>query len=166
MWNKVAVNQVGNLALAENTSPSDIYETFFEPDVMLPSQFHDSDEEGLLGGERKLMAAILSDGIESYLNDKSEAVQEIVRSKVSINGALSNGVIALKGMRSEAIDWVETIDESYVFSFDNVCRCLGIEPQYLRLGLARYVAGVYTKSTTPGASSVVAWKKIRRPRKR
>lgn len=161
MWNKVAVNQVGNLALAESNTPSDIYETYFEPDVMLPSQFHDSDEDGLLGGERKLMAAILSDGIEAYLSDKSDAVRDIARSRTS-----SGGVIALKAIRSEAIDWVETVDDSYVFSFDNVCRSLGIEPQYLRLGLTRYVAGIYAKASNPDSQAVVVWKKIRRPRKR
>lgn len=159
MWNKVGVNQVGNLALQDTTTSSDIYETYFEPDVMLPSQFHDTDDTGLLGGERRLMAAILSDGIEAYLNDKSRAVRELSQTKAATN------VIALKSVRSESIDWVETVDESYVFSFDNVCRALGIEPQYLRLGLARYVAALHTKSVNP-SGSVVVWKKIRRPRKR
>ena len=140
MWNKVAVNQVGNLALAEAATTADVYETYFEPDVMLPSQFHDADQDGLIGGERRLMAAILSDGIEAYLNDKSDAVRELSRSRTGAT------VIALKNIRTEAIDWVETLDDSYVFSFDNVCRSLGIEPQYLRLGLARYVAAL--KSTS------------------
>lgn len=159
MWNKVAVNQVGNLALQDTTTSFDIYETFFEPDVMLPSQFHDTDQDGLLGGERRLMAAILSDGIEAYLNDKSNGVRGLGRTKAAGN------VVALKALHSEAIDWVETLDDSYVFSFDNVCRSLGIEPQYLRLGLTRYVAALHAKTTGP-SGSVVVWKKIRRPRKR
>ncbi len=39
----------------------------FEPDVLLPSQFNSCVENGIEGGERKLMAAILSDGIEAYI---------------------------------------------------------------------------------------------------
>ena len=106
MWNNVAVNQAGNLALQEQATSSDIYETFFEPDVMLPSQFHDADQDGLLGGERRLMAAILSDGIEAYLNDKSQAVRELSSPKAASN------VIALKSFRSEAIDWVDTVSRN------------------------------------------------------
>ncbi len=118
----------------------------FEPDVVLPSQFLIPDETGIEGGERKLMAAILSDGIEAYI------AQNI------------SGIANSRRIRVDASEWVETKDYSYVFSFDNVCECLGIDPEYLRMGLMRYVRAVSEKSTNDTGSQS-AWKKIRRPRK-
>ncbi len=110
----------------------------FEPDVILPDHFLASTDGGTKGGERRLMAALLSDGIEAYINQNTGTTVESRRQKGKFNAA----------------EWVEISDDSYVFSFDNVCRSLGINPHYLRLGLTRYL-----KSTSE-------WKKIRRPRKR
>jgi len=122
--------------------------SYFEPDILLPSQFMTKDEEGLNGGERRLMAAILSDGVESYLEQAS---------------------FYIKGLstRVDAIEWVETQDLSYVFSFDNVCTALGIDPSYLRLGLARYVQAIRNIKAKEGGDvkDSPKWKKIRRPRK-
>ena len=120
----------------------DAFSTLFEPDVVLPSQFMLPDEQGVAGGERKLMAAILSDGIEAYIAQCTSTVSLKRRSK------------------ADAAEWVDTVDYSYVFSFDNVCECLGIDPNYLRMGLLRYIETV--KGNFGGHR---AWKKIRRPRK-
>ncbi|MCB0358213.1 MAG: hypothetical protein KDD44_01205 [Bdellovibrionales bacterium] len=120
--------------------------TLFEPDVVLPSQFNQGRDEGINGGERKLMAALLSDGIEAYIS------------------------LATTDMRRpspkwiEVRDWVEDSDNSYIFSFDVVCECLGIDPSYLRLGLRRYVEHVKVERAAGRAPRLV-WKKIRRPRK-
>jgi len=123
----------------------DSYSNIFEPEVVLPSQFFGEVEAGLGGGERKLMAALLSDGVEAYL---SQAV------------AIAEG----RREKSDAREWVETIDKSYVFSFDNVCECLGINPDYLRLGLSRYVQSI-SEQRLAGDAKKVVWKRIRRPRK-
>lgn len=140
-------------------SSGDVFsDNFFEPDIMLPEQFNGSDEFGLNGGERKLMAAILSDGIEAFM----EQAQGIIK-----------GISA----KHDAIDWVECDDCSYVFSFDNVCSSLGINANYLRFGLARYIQSIkkarkniLQSATTAnsGSTSVepVTWTKIRRPRTR
>jgi len=122
------------------------YGGLFEPDVVLPSQYFSGDDDGLRGGERKLMAALLSDGIEAY-----------VAQCTSTSSNLTSGKI-------DAREWVETCDENYVFSFDNVCECLGIDPAYLRLGLTRYVTTVQ-RQRIGGATPKRVWKKIRRPRK-
>ena len=120
----------------------------FEPDVLLPSQFFSRGRLGVSGGERKLMAAILSDGIESYIQQ-----------------ATAPGHIKRKSQGESAIDWVNTRDPGgYVFSFDSVCECLGIDPEYLRLGLARYVDAIYAERQS-GKPMRSVWKKIRRPRK-
>ncbi len=119
--------------------------SFLEPDIMLPSQLLSPDEEGLDAGERKLMAAILSDGIEAYIHQSLNS--ETHKSRV----------------RQEIIDWIETEDTEYIFSFDNVCESLGINPEYLRLGLYRYIAAA--KKNKEENTSTESWKKIRRPRK-
>ncbi len=133
---------------ALSTSAVDSYTSFFEPDVVLPSQYFGLDERGLSGGERKLMAALLSDGIEAYIAQKTSPV-------------------ALKKRRNkiDASEWVDTVDTSYVFSFDNVCECLGINPEYLRVGLNRYISAAIEKRNNGGSQKAV-WKKIRRPRKK
>ena len=124
----------------------DVLASLLEPDVVLPSQFIEARDKGLLGGERRLMAAILSDGIEAYI------------SQITCN-------VEGRRKKTDALEWVETRDHSYVFSFDMVCESLGINAEYLRLGLARYVE-VITELRRSGSSSAVVWKKIRRPRKR
>lgn len=73
------------LSRTANHSIGDI----FEPDVMLPSQLLSPDEDGLIGGERKLMAAILSDGIEAYIHAK--LAKDSKHNKIKL----------------EIIDWVE-----------------------------------------------------------
>ncbi|HMO17801.1 MAG TPA: hypothetical protein PKA63_07295 [Oligoflexia bacterium] len=136
--------------------------SFFEPDVLLPSQFMSKEEEGIGGGERRLMAAILSDGVEAYLEQAECYVKGI-------------------STRVDAIEWIEAKDMSYVFSFENVCSGLGINPEYLRLGLARYVHAIRdakkaeAKRVARGSHGLVGsndniplapkWKKIRRPRR-
>lgn len=124
-------------------SAAESLSSLFEPEVVLPSQFNTNELGGLSGGERKLMAAILSDGIEAFI---SEAMAP-TRSSRSKN--------------PDPAEWVNTKDESYIFSFDNVCNCLGIDSDYLRLGLARYVDVIRRNQI----GSLSAWKKIRRPRK-
>lgn len=122
----------------------DSYSGVFEPDVVLPSQFFGSASDGIIGGERRLMAALLSDGIESYISQSIAMLNHC-------------------GKKTDAVEWVETQDHSYVFSFDMVCESLGLDAEYLRLGLARYVATVHAKQQVGEIETV--WKKIRRPRK-
>ncbi len=124
---------------------SDTLSGLMEPDLVLPSQFFEKRGCELLGGERRLMAALLSDGIESFIT------QSI---------AVSSG----KSKKTDALEWVETKDYSYVFSFDLVCESLGLDPDYLRLGLSRYIASV-NEQRKAGNTPKTIWKKIRRPRK-
>ena len=120
---------------------TDSQASLFEPDVVLPSQYFGTRKIGLKGGERRLMAALLSDGIEAYIL--------LCTARKSTE-------------RTDDQEWVETPNPDYVFSFDNVCECLGIDAEYLRLGLKKYVAAAMLQ----GDASAKVWKKIRRPRKR
>ena len=135
---------------------ADSYSSLFEPDVVLPSQFLASDEQGLSGGERKLMAALLSDGIEAYISQCTSAKYQVAANGVAL--------VAKRRGKIDAREWVDTKDHAYVFSFDNVCECLGIDPEYLRLGLGRYVEAINTQRKS-GDGPKTVWKKIRRPRK-
>lgn len=129
------------------SSNSSEYRTgLFQPDVVLPEQYSGIRSQGIGGGEQRLMAAILSDGIEAYITHRSSGKQRVQEHK------------------NDAQHWVETKDYSYVFSFDNVCSCLGIDADYLRLGLIRYVDAVKYQRKN-GRAKGPTWKKIRRPRK-
>jgi hypothetical protein len=69
------------------------------------------------GPERALMAALLFDGIQSYMNyicAESDATRARYR---------------------EAYNWVHNNEGDYVFSFVNVCEGVGVDPEYLRFGL-------------------------------
>lgn len=123
---------------------NDPFVSLFMPDVVLPSQFQDIGRRGLRGGERKLMAAMLSDGIDAYLeyctSDKTDELS------------------------ADVCEWVHKRDSTYIFSFDVVCESLGIDPEYCRLGLARYLAAYNNKRA--GIVCENAWKRIRRPRRK
>lgn len=118
----------------------------FEPDVVVPGQFYSADLGGLKDGERRLMAALLSDGVQSFISQIS-----------------SNSGDEGEENYSDAQKWVTTVDKDYIFSFDCVCDCLGIDPDYLRAGLNRYVEKV--KLQQREGKGIKAWRKIRRPRK-
>ncbi len=79
------------------------------------------DSEGgyATGAERALLSALLFDGLQSYVR------------------YLSAETLSERSDYSEAYRWVHKADEEdYVFSFESVCDALGINPEYLRLGLA------------------------------
>lgn len=125
----------------------------FEPDVVLPSEFYRSRHVEIRGGERRLMSALLSDGIEAYIAQCSRSVYDP-----------HGGSQSTRGGNDDAHEWVHTRDYTYVFSFDNVCESLGIDAEYLRLGLRRYVDSIRQRRAR-GESVKSSWKKIRRPRK-
>lgn len=129
--------------------------SLYEAESILPSQFFDTSNCILQEGERKLMAAVLSDGVEAYINYKlSEitAVQQIRARSVSRKRTFQGRFLS-----SDIQHWVESKDSSYVFSFDLVCEALGINPDYLRFGLNRYLDSIIKKQKSD-------WKKLRRPR--
>ena len=71
------------------------------------------------GAERALMSALLFDGVQSYLNSILSSAKE---------------------KNVEAVSWINSRDDSYVFSFQSVCEGLGIDPDALRLGIANFVS--------------------------
>jgi hypothetical protein len=91
----------------------------FVPDTMAPEQYFDRLRGGLdaQSGERRLMIAILEDGVLTYLKfaaDPRKAQQDLFH---------------------EAEEWIESDDRGWIYAFASICDHLGFEPAQLRRGL-------------------------------
>jgi hypothetical protein len=92
--------------------------TLFQPDSLLPAQFFASlKQRSKACGERRLMAAILEDAIDCF--------QKYLWAKDNRS----------RNLRQEAENWFLSEDDSWPFSFVNVCHALELEPDFLRRGL-------------------------------
>jgi len=95
--------------------------SLFQPDTLLSEQFFDNfRRRTFLEPEKRLMLAILQDGVNSY------------RDALHATGAKK------KRDFDEAAAWIVERDRDWVFSFENVCEALGLSPEYLRQGLLRW----------------------------
>ena len=95
--------------------------TLFEPDVLLPAQFFAAFRRaGGLERERLLMLAVLEDAIDCY--------QKFAHAR-DPRGTQ---------MFDEAREWVSSNDRSWLFSFENICDTLEINPDYVRRGLREW----------------------------
>jgi hypothetical protein len=102
-------------------SVADAGATLFQPDSLLPAQFFTAlKQRSQACGERRLMAAILEDAIDCF--------QKYLWAKDNRSRTL----------RQEAENWFLADDESWPFSFANVCQALDLEPDFLRRGLIQW----------------------------
>ncbi|MGH7812513.1 MAG: hypothetical protein ACREQI_00720 [Candidatus Binataceae bacterium] len=93
----------------------------FEPDTLLPIQYFEAmRKKHLLEGEKRLILSVLEDAVECFMKGLE---------------ATTN-----KGLRlfRDAEEWINLEDKRWVFSFDNVCEMLDINPEYMRMGLRRW----------------------------
>ena len=88
-----------------------------EPWVVLPSQGLDSLRSVSASGERRLMAAILTDAIQVYLKGRRQSL-----------------------LFRDAERWIESGDRRWLLSFENICDVLHIDADRLRRTLRRYAA--------------------------
>ena len=95
--------------------------TMFQPDILAPYEYLKTfmRRAPLESGER-LMLAILQDAIACF--------QKYV---FSVDG---RG----KALFRDAEEWILETDCDWVFSFENVCDCLGFDPGCVRDGLMRW----------------------------
>jgi len=92
--------------------------SLFQPDSLLPAQFFAAlKQRSQACGERRLMAAILEDAIDCF--------QKYLWAKDNRS----------RNLRLEAENWFLSDDDSWPFSFINVCHALDLEPGFLRRGL-------------------------------
>ena len=103
------------------SSVADAGATLFQPDSLLPAQFFTAlKQRSQVCGERRLMAAILEDAIDCF--------QKYLWAKDNRS----------RNLRQEAESWFFSDDDSWPFSFINVCEALDLEPDFLRRGLTTW----------------------------
>jgi hypothetical protein len=93
----------------------------FEPDTLLPIQYFEAmRRKHLLEGEKRLILSVLEDAVECFMK--------------CIDASTNKG----QRLFREADEWIGHEDKRWVFSFDNVCEMLDINPEYMRMGLKRW----------------------------
>jgi len=98
-------------------------DSLLQPDTLLPAQYLETfRRENHLDSEKMLMLAVLEDGVicfQKYISTQDEKGKRLL---------------------SEAEEWLlmEQNGEDWLFSFDNVCETLGLNPGYIREGLLRW----------------------------
>ena len=118
MEEKVRTDQGGKMQ--EKETLDEKLPGLFEPDTLLPIQYFEAmRKKHLLEGEKRLILSVLEDAIECYMK--------------CIEAATSKG----QRLFRDADEWINHEDKRWVFSFDNVCDMLDINPEYMRLGLRK-----------------------------
>jgi hypothetical protein len=111
----------------------------FEPDVLLPGQFFSFfRKEAGFDRERRLMLAVLEDAIDCF-------------QKYAHTSDLRGRQLFL-----ESYEWIMSPDKRWLFSFENICQIVDMNPDYIRQGLSRWrtqnaKAGVPLPSELGGA---------------
>jgi hypothetical protein len=96
--------------------------SLFDPEVVLPDQmFPGAKLPAFVQSEGRLMLAILQDAVECY---QRHALARNPRHREEFE---------------EAKAWITSSDTDWVFSFENICNVLGIDPDYVRSGLENRV---------------------------
>ncbi len=92
-----------------------------QPDIVLPAQFFRAlSGREALGGERRLIIAVLEDAINCFQNN--------------LFATDNRG----KRLFREAERWVMSSDRQLPFAFENICDFLSLEANYIRQGLHRW----------------------------
>jgi hypothetical protein len=95
--------------------------SLFQPDTLLSTQYFENlRRKTLFEPEKRLMLAILEDGIQCFFD----------------NLHASGG--KKKHLFEDAEAWIVASDVDWVFSFESVCDALGLNPEYVRQGLLRW----------------------------
>ena len=95
--------------------------SLFQPDILLPAQYLETvRRKANLEPEKELMLAVLEDAIWCF--------QKYICARDSKRSGLSR----------DAEAWIFEENSDWLFSFDNICEVFGLNPQYVREGLARW----------------------------
>ena len=93
----------------------------FEPDTLLPIQYFEAmRKKHLLEGEKRLILSVLEDAVECFMKCIDATTSKSQR------------------LFRDADEWIALEDKHWVFSFDNVCDMLDINPDYMRRGLKQW----------------------------
>ena len=95
--------------------------SLFQPDTLLSAQYFDNlRRKTYFEPEKRLMLAILQDAVNCY------------RDKVQTPNRKGKRLFA------ETESWVIESNGDWIFSFNNVCEALNLNPEYVRQGLLRW----------------------------
>jgi hypothetical protein len=95
--------------------------SLYQPDTTLASQYFDSlRRQTELYPEKTLLLAVLEDGIRSFQDN--------------IGATDTKG----RQLLAEAEEWIFGDGSDWLFTFENICAILGLNPEYLRKGLRRW----------------------------
>lgn len=103
--------------------------SLFQPDSLLPAQYFETFRRKTpVEPEKRLMLAVLEDGImcfQKYALEQNSKGNRLFR---------------------EAEDWILEEDSDWLFSFENICAFLGLDPNYIRHGLIQDSEKLLTQS--------------------
>lgn len=92
--------------------------SLFQPDVLIAAQYFDAVRSKTgMEPEKKLMFAVLEDAVRCFQDnvlERSDAKQQLF---------------------AGAEAWFLSQSDDWVFSFENICEVLGVNPEYVRRGL-------------------------------
>jgi hypothetical protein len=129
----------------QNQAIDERYPGLFQPDLLLPSQFHERfRRQRQLDGERRLMLAVLEDAVEMYRKHCGPRPGR-------------NRQLFL-----DAESWIDSDDRTWVFSFLNLCDVLELDAGYLRRGLHALKAHAAGVPPRPEAVAEVEEPELRR----
>ena len=93
----------------------------FQPDVLLPAQYLETClRKAHLEPEKRLMLTVLEDAVWCF--------QKYIFARDRKG----------KGLFRDAEGWILDENSDRLFSFDNICEALGLNPPYVREGLVRW----------------------------
>jgi hypothetical protein len=118
---RTTVKTVNGEKMQEKETLDERLPALFEPDTLLPIQYFEAmRRKHLLEGEKRLILSVLEDAIECFMK--------------CIDASTSKG----QRLFRDADEWIAHEDKRWVFSFDNVCDMLDINPEYMRTGLRKW----------------------------
>jgi hypothetical protein len=102
-------------------TPDERVSSLFQPDTLLSTQYFENlRRKTLFDPEKRLMLAILEDGIHCYFDNLHASGNK------------------RKRLFEDATAWIVGSNGDWVFSFESVCDALGLNPEYVRQGLLRW----------------------------
>jgi hypothetical protein len=91
------------------------------PETILAEQLLDVGQHSRMTGERRLMIAVLEDGVRCVL--------KLAASRDPLQRELA----------AEAERWIRSTDRTRLFAFENVCLALELDPDYVRDGIIKKI---------------------------
>ena len=105
----------------QNPNAEEKIVALFQPDTLLPTQYYETlHNKASLLPEKRLMLAILEDALGCFKNSMFAQARRQMTQFRDANG------------------WILGENSDWLFSFENVCETLGIEPAYLRQKLLHW----------------------------